>query len=610
LTPAARMAALPRRRSVVAGGLIVLVVVAAAGAFLGLSIHNRYARHEESTFMKMMISPVTSSGNIQSPAISADGKWLAYVQSENGPSSVWIRQLATGSVAQVVPASIDPFMSLAFSPDGNYLYFIERDMKADHSALYQVPSLGGTPRQILFDVDSPISFSPDGKRFVFVRQSPETMTSMLMVVGADGTGEQRLARLNYPVSFASSGPAWSPDGKRIAILRTTNDDPDQYFLETVAADSGAEKRLGSLPWEYPAQLAWLRDGSGVVFTLANSKSTFNAQLWEVSYPAGNTLRITNDLNYYEGASVSGDDVTLSTTQVSFASSLSVAGAGSASPFSEARQITSGVGRADGLGGVAWTTGDRIFYTYYTSGVVRLATVSAKGGDLRDVAVPSGSPVWPAACEKTGDFVFTVIDSSGRATIWRGDSSGANLKQITSGPEDERPSCSPDGKLIVYQDASVAPERLMKAGIDGTARAALGKEHLEYPVISPDGHSIAGSYDPGPDKPARVATLGAESGEVQNIYNLPQGANLGDEAGAKVAWAKDGRSILFLMNKQGVTNVWAQPLVPPGKTAPAPRPITNFNSDLIWSFAASPNGDETIFARGRRIGDAVLISHFH
>ena len=150
LTPAAKMAALPRRRSLVAGGLIVLAVVAAAGAFLGLSIHNRYARHEESTFMKMMISPVTSSGNIQSPAISADGKWLAYAQSENGPSSVWIRQLATGSVAQVVPASTDPFMSLAFSPDGNYLYFIERDMKVDHSALYQVPSLGGTPGQILF----------------------------------------------------------------------------------------------------------------------------------------------------------------------------------------------------------------------------------------------------------------------------------------------------------------------------------------------------------------------------------------------------------------------------------------------------------------------------
>jgi hypothetical protein len=65
-----------------------------------------------------------------------------------------------------------------------------------------------------------------------------------------------------------------------------------------------------------------------------------------------------------------------------------------------------------------------------------------------------------------------------------------------------------------------------------------------------------------------------------------------------------------VNKHGISNLWAQPLVAPGRTAPAPRSITNFNADLIWSFALSPNGDQTIFSRGRRIGDAVLISHFH
>jgi serine/threonine protein kinase/Tol biopolymer transport system component len=611
LTPAAKTAALPLRRRMHWGVRVFMgLIVATAGAFLGLSLHNRYGRHDENTFMKMMISPVTSSGNIQSPAISADGKWLAYVQSDDGPSSIWMRQLATGSMARVLPASPDPFMSLAFSPDGNYLYFIERDMKADHSALFQVPSLGGAPRQLLFDVDSPISFSPDGKRFVFVRQSPENMTSSLIVANADGSAEQRLANLTYPVSFASSGPAWSPDGKRIAILRTANNDPDQYYLETVAVDSGAEKRLGTESWDYPAQLTWLRDGSGIVFTLSNSKSSFNAQLWEVAYPAGNALRITNDLNYYAGTSVSGDDVTLATTQLSFASSLSVVGAGSAGPFSEPHQITSGVGRADGLGGVAWTRADRIFYTYYTSGVLRLASVSAKGSDLRDVAVTSGTPVWPSACDKGGNFVFTVLDSSGHSTIWRGDSEGVNLKQISNGSQDERASCSPDGKFAVYQDASAAPERLMKIGIDGGTSAPIGKEHLEYPVVSPDGNSIAGSYEPGPDKPAQLATVGVNGGEVQNVYNLPQGTNLGDDTGARVAWTKDSRSILFLVNKNGVSNLWAQPLAAPGKTSPAPRPITNFNSDMIWSFALSPHGDETIFARGRRIGDAVLISHFH
>jgi Tol biopolymer transport system component len=299
-------------------------------------------------------------------------------------------------------------------------------------------------------------------------------------------------------------------------------------------------------------------------------------------------------------------VTLATTQLSFASSLSVSPAGSAG-LSEPHQITSGVGRADGLAGIAWAA-SRIFYTYYTSGVLRLASISPQGGDPADL-VTSGTPAWPAACEKDGGFVFAVLDSSGRATIWREDAAGVNLRQITNGPQDERPSCSSEGKFVVYQDSSSTPARLMKVGIDGGAAVAIGKEHLEAPVVSPDGRSIAASYEPGPDKPPRLAIVGIDSGEVQNIYNLPQGASLGHEAGEKVAWTKDSRSILFLLAKNGVSNLWAQPVALPGKTPVPPRQITNFSSNMIWSFALSPDGNEMIFARGRRVGDTVLISHF-
>ena len=92
--------------------VFVGLLVAVAGSFIGLGLHNRYGHHDESsfaknesTFMKMTISPVTSSGNIQSPVISGDGKWLAFVQPDNGTESVSVRQLATGSMAKVVPAS-------------------------------------------------------------------------------------------------------------------------------------------------------------------------------------------------------------------------------------------------------------------------------------------------------------------------------------------------------------------------------------------------------------------------------------------------------------------------------------------------------------------------
>jgi eukaryotic-like serine/threonine-protein kinase len=600
-------AAIPLRRRMrwivpLIAGLSVATIV----AFVGLNLHNRYGHSQEADFMKMMITPVTSTGNILAPAISADGKWLAYVQSENGASGIWMRQLATGSMQRVVPESSKAIESLAFSPNGDYLYFVQRDPSADHSALVQLPSLGGQPRQLVFDVDSPISFSSDGKRLVFVRQSPENRTSSLMLATADGAAEQKLAALNFPSAFSSGGPSWSPDGKRIAVQRTSNNDPGEYTLETVSVDSGAEKGLGSASWSDPARLTWLRDGSGIVFTLPNSKSSFNAQLWEVTYPAGNTLRITNDLNFYSGTSVTGDDVTLATTQRSFTSSLSVSPMGSAG-LSEPRQITSGVGRADGLGGMAWTPSE-IFYTYYASGALRLAAISSKGGSLRDIVTP-GSPIWPSACPK-GGFVLSIIDSLGNASIWRAGADGVTLKQITNGPEDERPSCSPDGKFVIYQAASSAPVRIMKVGIDGGTPVPIAKEHLEYPVISPDGASFAASYDPGPDEPPQVAIVGIQSGEVQTVYHLPQETSLGHLAGENLVWSRDGRSLLFFITENGVSNVWAQSIVAPGQTPPPPRQITNFSSETIWSFALSPDGGEMLFARGRRFGDAVLISHFH
>jgi eukaryotic-like serine/threonine-protein kinase len=595
-------------------GLVIGLIVILAVAFAALKLRtgsDQSIQHREqaASFMQMAITPVTASGNVESPAISADGKWLAYVQWENGPSGIWVRQLATGSMARVVPATAATLTSLTFSPDGNYLYFVERDPKVDHSALFEVPSLGGAPRQVLFDVDSPISFSADGKRFAFVRQSPENGTSSLMIADSDGTNEKRLAALHSPASFSSGGPAWSPDGTRIAVGRTAPDGSAEYTLETVAVDSGTELPLGSGSWIYPAELTWLRSGSGVVFTLPMNKSAFNAQLWEVTYPAGNIDRITNDLNYYAGTSLASDGTTLATMQVSFASSLAVAGAGSAGPFSGAHQITSGLGRADGIGGLAWASPDKIFYDYYASGVLRLATVSPDGNDLRDVPVGLGSPIWPSACQKGGNLVFSVVDTSGNASIARAGLDGGNLNQLTRGPADLYPNCSPDGAFVVYQDASGGVPRLMKVAVSGGAPAQITRQAIAYPVISPDGHSVAGSYDPGPDKPARLAIAGIESGEIQNVYNLPAGANLGDEAGTKIAWTRDGRSVLFVVDKDGVSNVWAQAVAAPGQTPSPPRQITNFSSDLIWSFAFSPDGTRIIYARGRRVTDAVLIAHF-
>ena len=607
-TSAATTAAIPLRRTfpwMKVGGAVIVIV-----AFVALVLHLRTPRHEPtSSFAEMTITPVTSTGNIHSTSISTDGKWLAYVQDDKAGHGVWVRQLVTGSTAQVVPGSPGEIAGLTFSNDGNYLYFMKRDESAGLGTLFQVPSLGGTPRQSIVDVDSPISFSPDGKKFVFVRQASKNKTSNLIVANTDGMGETTLLVVNEPARFSGEGPAWSPDGKRIVVAETPDGDFDRYAVETVAADNGVKTRVGSRNWQYPRQMAWLPDGSAIVFAAGVDKMTANAQLWELSYPAAEARRITNDLNFYTGATITADGSALATVQVSLVASLWITNFGSAASFSSPRQITSGAGRADGLGGVAWAPGDKILYGYYSGGTIRFATIAPDGSNVHDISLSAVQASWPSTCGDGQRFVFSARNQSQGISVWRAGLDGGDLKQITTGGLDVLADCSPDGKFVVYSDVTGAG-RLMKVGIDGGAPVEVAKESLWSARISPDASSVAAFYSPDPSK-AKLAIVGIQGGEIRTVYDLPPEVVSGGDGGHKLEWTKDGRNVLFAVNKEEVTSFWAQPISGPGASPAAPKRLVSFPAESrIWSATLSPDGKQIVYSSGRDVTDAVLISHFH
>ena len=117
----------------------------------------------------------------------------------------------------MVPPAATRYASLTFSPDANYIYFIRRD-EAEHtiSILYSAPMLGGTPREMVRDVDSPIAFSPDGKKFVYLREHHDTPNFDLLMANVDGTPDRALLS-NIRLLTDSAVPVWLPDGKTIVI---------------------------------------------------------------------------------------------------------------------------------------------------------------------------------------------------------------------------------------------------------------------------------------------------------------------------------------------------------------------------------------------------------
>jgi serine/threonine protein kinase len=592
-----------------------VAVLVAIGAVLVIVFHDRSGhRHQEaSSFSQMMISPITSTGNIHSATISADGKWVAYVADEKGSHGIWIRQLATGSTAQVELGSPGEVEGVTFSLDGNYLYFVKRDESVGVGTLFQAPSLGGTPRQVIVDVDSPISFSPDGKRFVFVRQVSKAKTSKLIVASADGSGEQDLLVLTNPPHFSDNGPAWSPDGKSIAVADNPTGEFDKYAVEIVDLDSKTKTRLGSVDWIAPDQMAWLPDHSALLFNARVSRTSLNAQLFALSYPEAEVRRVTNDLNFYNGTSITSDGSALASAQVTLTGSLWVANFGSSASLSPPRQISSGISRADGISGIIWTPDGKIIYTYYTSGSIQLASASPDGSNVHDIASGLVSPSWLSSCGDGRHFVFGMGRGKDSSSIWRADMDGSNLTQLSTGKIAVHPNCSPDGKFVVYVDVTGDTTHLMRVAIDGGTPAEISRAELFAPVISPDGNSLACAYQPEPGKRPKLAVVGLNGGEIRNVYDLPpelQGAFNGD-GGQKLAWTKDGRAVLYPINKDGVVSLWAQPVGAQGSTPAAAKQVMNLGPDFQWgAYTLSPDGKQIIYAHGRAATDAVLISHFH
>jgi len=502
---------------------------------------------------------------------------------------------------------------LTFTRDGNYLYFNTRNQGEPISHLQKMASLGGAPQHILDDIDSPITFSPDGGQLAFVRDSSTDSSSKLMIAAADGSGQRILTTLTGFNSFSLNGPAWSPDGERIAAGAIEGEANNYHWhIHLIDTKTGAIKHLGDDIWVNPRQLAWLPDGSGLVFASARKDSgALNSQLWFLSYPDGQPRRITNDLNLYFGAKVTADGSMLVTSQATLISRLWVAQAGAAAlPESEGKAITSGIGRADGYLGIAWLPDGRIVQAYYASGKIGLSISDSAGNASRDLALSKGISSHPFPCGDSGAFVYSEQSADGER-IFRALPDGGTAVAVTTNGIDSEPVCSPDGKWIVFRRHDDADGELWRVSTDGGTPSRLNIKNAHYPAYSLDGKWIAAGQRLDLQKPPKLIVFPSEGGEVRATYDLPPGAGPAGEGSPQLNWTADDRGLAYVVTENGVSNIWLQSVnLSSPDSRSAPRQITHFNSDLIFGFMWSRDLKQLALARGRYATDVVEVSHFH
>jgi serine/threonine protein kinase len=231
----------------------------------------------------------------ESPAISPDGKMVAFVAAVNGKSHVWIRLLTGGAPLQVTRDDSD-HQHPRWAPDSSALiYYTPPESSGAEGALWDVSALGGLPRPITGALGGG-DISHDGRRIAILRAVERRV--VLMTVARDGSDPQVVA--DVPRGHYWRSPRWSPDDAWLAFNGRGVTIWDEV-LWIVPLRGGDQKALARAT--FLRGVSWLPDGTGLVFSSSKGSTmpyppTFNLRV--VTLDGSSETQITSgDVSFVE-----------------------------------------------------------------------------------------------------------------------------------------------------------------------------------------------------------------------------------------------------------------------------------------------------------------------
>ena len=573
----------------------LLLVIAGFGAYL---FHQSRPRMT-GPFASIEVKRFTTSGKANRAAISPDGKLVIHVQSEGGKQSLLMRQVMLSNYVEIVPPAEVIYRGLTFSHDGATVYYVVQERNNPIQSLYQAPVLGGTPRKILTNIDSPVAISPDSTQFAFVRRHRGWNEDVLVVTDANGRNERQLVARRDNEFFGINGLAFSPDGKFIACAAGANTGGRQMYLAEISVADGKQRPIAAKRWANAGRVTWQRDGRGLIVSASEQGSNL-AQVWHVTYPKGQARRVTSDLNDYRDMSLTDDSRSLVTVQSEAHVNIwLIPGTDSA----RARKITDGVGHYNGVGGLTWLPGGRLVYVSRARGSQDLWLMNQDGGNQKPLTTAETRADRYTAAAPDGRYVVFVLNRTGSSNLYRYDLQTGEQKQLTVGTGEEFPAVSADGKWAIYTATGSIKFTLWKVSIEGGEPIRLNDQLSQWPAVSPDGQWIACWYRAEAQAKWQIAiiSINAKSGNrPDRILDVPLSA----DTAIPTRWMPDGKGVSFTATKDGIWNVWNLPL--DGSEA---RQVTHFTSDQIFWFDWSRDGKQLACSRGTATSDVVLITEF-
>jgi len=534
---------------------------------------------------------LSTNGKVHNAVISPDGKNVVYTNGSlhSEKMSVWLRQLESANNVEIIPLSNDIYIGLAFSPDGNFLYFVRvlRGVGAK-AAIYRVSIFGGVPTKLVGETQGWISVSSDGEKLSFVRcyYREDENCSLWIADSSDGKNEKKIA--SRPRPFRIGDNEFSPDGKTVAFaVGQSENQANEFGLAEVNIESGAERELTAQKFFNIKSLAWLPNQSSLLITASRvPNKTF--PIWQVSAATGDVNLLTKNSETYSSLSLSKDASRVVSTQVKedFRIRLYQTENSSAAP----RVL------ADAMA-AAFAPNGKIVFSSQMTGNDEVWSINADGSEQRqltnDAADDSSLIVSP-----DNNSIFFASNRTGEVHIWRMNADGSNQTQITAKEGGFPISVSSDGKWLYYH--SGRQRMLRRVSTEGGEEQTVLNKRKHRFAVSPDGSQAAFLEKQGEENVLMIVSLA--NGQTNKTFKLVDG-----NAGlVELKWSRDGENLAYILADNEFKNntLWFQPL-----NEETPRQIADLGDEEISElsgFALSPDGKNFAVVQGGWKHDVVLL----
>ena len=258
-----------------------------------------------------------------SPAISPDGKWVAFASNRLQNAELYLIDLTDGSLRQLTHTDeLDEYMPV-FSPDGTSIAFatertrggmmlppVQASGSDPSRASIYLMDIDGRNQRPLVDADgadrAPV-FSPDGQKIAFESKAPtqeaastpgsteNNDTLEIYVIDVDGSNKRQLTHNDVD----DGHPTWSPNGRQIAFSSMV-EDIYQIFIMDAAGGTAKQLTFSNTSHYHPT---FSSDGKRIIY-VSNAHNHYT--LWMMNADGTNKTQLTNHIGAHFEPSLSGD----------------------------------------------------------------------------------------------------------------------------------------------------------------------------------------------------------------------------------------------------------------------------------------------------------------